>query len=92
MIESIRINSNSLGSLVLGVLSIMIPIFGIVLGGAGIYFYVKAKKEMVMTNESGKGFALTGLICSFVGIVVQIVTILSLILFASVLSNGFVLG
>ena len=87
-----RINSNSLGSLVLGVLSIMIPVFGLLLGGAGVYFYIKAKKEMIMTNESGRGFALAGLICSFIGIIIQLITLISLIFFVRILNNGLILG
>jgi hypothetical protein len=84
-----RINSNSVGTLVLGVLSIIIPIFGLILGFVGIYFYNKARKEMLITNEGGGGIALTGLICNVVGIIIQFITLLSLILLASVISSSF---
>ena len=77
-----RTNSNSISSLTLGILSILIPLIGFILGVIGIAISRKAKKEIVITNERGIGIATSGLICSVVGIIIQISIILSFILFA----------
>ncbi|MFB5089819.1 DUF4190 domain-containing protein, partial [Psychrobacillus sp. PGGUH221] len=65
-------NSNSVISLTLGILSILIPFVGLILGGIGVVVSRKAAKELVITNQGGSGLATSGLICSVVGITIQI--------------------
>ena len=65
-------NSKSVAALTLGILSIVIPYVGLVLGIIGLVISSKAKKEIAITNEGGSGLAIAGLICSIVGIIVQL--------------------
>lgn len=88
MIEKKRTNSNSKNSLTLGILSILIPFIGLILGVIGVVFSRKAKKEMVITNEGGKGLATSGLICSVVGIIIQTLTLLAYIAFVSLTNES----
>lgn len=86
MVERTETNSNSTISLTLGILSIVIPLIGLILGIIGIVFSRKATKEIVKTNEGGKGLATTGLICSVVGIIFQLLFVSSLITVFSMFS------
>jgi len=83
MIEKTQTNSSSVISLTLGILSILTPFLGFVLGIIGVVFSRKAKKEMDVTDEGGRGLATAGLICSVVGIIVQTFPILVYILFTA---------
>lgn len=47
------------------------------------YRYKKASNEMTHTQQDGKGLAVSGLICSIVGIFIQILPIIGLISFLS---------
>jgi hypothetical protein len=85
MVEKTQTNSNSVISLTLGILSILIPFIGLIIGVIGVVFSRKAKKEMVITDEGGRGVATSGLICSVVGIIIQTLTLLAYITFASLL-------
>lgn len=81
MSENAQINSHSIVSLTLGILSIFIPFIGFILGIIGIIMSRKATKEMDKTNQTGRGLAISGLICSLVGIVMQIFIVLGFIAF-----------
>ena len=74
--ESNSTNSKSVAALTLGILSIIIPIFGILLGVIGIYFSRASISEINSTNEAGRGFAIAGGICSIVGLALQLFFIL----------------
>lgn len=76
MVEKTQTNSSSVISLTLGILSLLIPVIGFVLGIIGVVFSRKAKKEIDLTGEGGRGLATSGLICSVVGITIQIFTLL----------------
>ena len=76
-------NSNSIISLTLGILSILIPHIGLILGVIGIVVSRKATKEIVKTDEGGSGLATSGLICSVVGIIIQLFLVVSIIAFYS---------
>lgn len=78
-----KTNSNAIVTLTLGILSIVIPLLGFVLGIIGIILYRKGKKEMDETNEIGKGLAVSGLICSVVGIFIQLLVIIGILSFVS---------
>ncbi|WP_313894543.1 DUF4190 domain-containing protein [Psychrobacillus sp.] len=79
-------NSNSVISLTLGILSILIPYIGLILGVIGIVVLRKATKEIVKTDEGGRGLATSGLICSIVGIIIQLVLVVSIIAFYSLIN------
>ena len=76
-------NSKSVISLTLGILSILIPHIGLILGVIGIVVSRKATKEIVKTDEGGSGLATSGLICSVVGIIIQLFLVVSIIAFYS---------
>ena len=84
----VKTNSNSVISLTVGILSILIPIIGFVLGIIGVVVSRKAIKEIKKTNEDGRGLATSGLICSSVGIVIQIFVVLGIIAFHFVTTVG----
>jgi hypothetical protein len=81
MVEKTQTNSNSVISLTLGTLSILIPFLGVILGVIGIMFSRIALNEIRETNENGLGLATAGLICSVVGVITQLFGVLGLILF-----------
>lgn len=81
-------NSKSVISLTLGILSILIPLIGLIIGIIGVVFSRKAAKEIAFSNESGSGFATTGLVCSVIGIILQTFNVVALFLFASITTIG----
>lgn len=83
MSEKNQTNNNSVISLTLGILSMLIPFIGLILGISGIIFSSKAVKEINTTNANGRGLATAGLICSIVGIILQILAILGYIAYFS---------
>jgi len=83
LIEKSETNNKSVASLILGILSILLPLIGIVTGVIGIFFSKYATKEILETKESGKGLATSGLICSVVGIVIQLLLVLTIIAYNS---------
>ncbi len=74
-------NSSAIIALVLGILSLVIPWLGLILGIIGIVFYVKAKKALNVPQEKGSGIALAGLICSIIGILLQLFVIIAFVAF-----------
>ncbi len=81
-------NSNSVISLTLGILSIVIPFIGLILGGIGVIVSRKATKQIVLSHEGGRGLAISGLICSSVGIILQTLTVLGLVTYYTTTSVG----
>jgi hypothetical protein len=88
MVENNQTNSKSVVSLTLGVLSILIPFMGLVLGVIGIVVSRKAAKEIAVSNEGGSGLAISGLICSAVGIIIQLFMVFSYIAFITLTTVG----
>lgn len=82
--RKLETNSNSIITLTLGILSILIPLLGLFLGIIGLVVYRKARNEIALTGEGGKGLAISGLICSIVGILSQLFMILMWFLFSSI--------
>ncbi|NRD76627.1 DUF4190 domain-containing protein [Bacillus sp. BRMEA1] len=76
MSEKNQTNNSSVVSLTVGILSLFIPFIGIILGIIGIVFSRKSVKQINQTNENGRGLATAGLICSIVGIIMQILLVL----------------
>ncbi|MEQ2527879.1 DUF4190 domain-containing protein [Bacillaceae bacterium CLA-AA-H227] len=60
-------SGNSIASLVLGILSVIIPYIGFILGIIGIVISRKAFREIAQNNYDGKGMAIAGLTTSIVG-------------------------
>ena len=88
MIKKNETNSKAIISLTLGILSIVIPLIGLIPGVLGLIFSRKATKEIVKTNENGKGLATSGLICSVLGIVIQLFGVLGIIAYNSLTTVG----
>ncbi|MEJ9229693.1 DUF4190 domain-containing protein [Peribacillus butanolivorans] len=76
MSEIKQINSKAIVSLILGILSLLIPFIGIILGILGLIFASKSKKEMAQSGEAGNGLVTAGKICSIIGIILNVITIL----------------
>ncbi|AJD92540.1 hypothetical protein JMA_32230 [Jeotgalibacillus malaysiensis] len=74
-------NTQSIVSLTLGILSLMVPFLGIFLGIGGIITANIAMKQIAYSDEGGKGLAISGMICSIVGLIIQLFTILAWIFF-----------
>lgn len=62
-----KTNGKSIASLVLGILSIVIPYVGFILGIVAIVFSTLSLKEIKRTNEQGKGLSIAGLVCGIIG-------------------------
>lgn len=60
--------------------------FGLVLGIFGLVASRKSCKRNRKTSEVGRGLAISGLICSSVGIVIQLFGVIGLITFYSELN------
>lgn len=69
-------NSKSIISIILGILSIIVPFVGIFLGIIGLVISQKGIKEIDTSNEIGKGLAISGRILSIVGICIQLLLLL----------------
>ncbi|MDN3019162.1 DUF4190 domain-containing protein [Paenibacillus sp. BSR1-1] len=87
MSEKNQTNTSSIISLIVGILSLFIPFIGLILGIIGIVFSRIAVKQINKTSEKGRGLATAGLICSIVGIILQILMVLGLAAFFSVSSS-----
>ena len=60
-------NGKAIASLVLGILSIIIPWVGFILGIIGIVLANKAFKEIANYQQGGRGMAVAGLTTSIIG-------------------------
>ncbi|MFF2457047.1 DUF4190 domain-containing protein [Peribacillus simplex] len=74
-------NSKAIVSLIMGVLSLLIPFIGIILGILGLIFASKSKQEIKLTGESGKGLVTAGKVCSIIGIILNVFLILIFLVF-----------
>lgn len=88
MDSHVKTNSNAIISFVLGILTFLIPFIGFIFGIIGIILSVKATKQMKETNEGGKGLAIAGLICSIIGLVLQLLVILGFVAFSTMLIHA----
>lgn len=67
--------------LVLGILAIIVPVAGFVVGIVGIVFSSKALKRITPGQQTAKWMSISGLVCSIVGVCMQFLSILGIILF-----------
>ncbi|MDQ0087318.1 vacuolar-type H+-ATPase subunit I/STV1 [Paenibacillus anaericanus] len=88
-----KTNGKSIAALVLGILSVMIPYVGFLMGIIAIVFSSLSFKEIKRTNEQGKGLSIAGLVCGIVGTVlwgiIILIVVLAVLAFSSVDSYNY---
>ncbi|MFJ7638075.1 DUF4190 domain-containing protein [Peribacillus sp. NPDC097206] len=77
-----RTNSKALASLILGILSLLIPFIGVILGIIGLIFASNGTKEIVHSGEPGINLATAGKVCSIMGIIFNMIIVLIILLFS----------
>lgn len=75
-----KTNSDSVISIILGVVSFIIPVLGFFTAIAGIIFSIKSLRTIKVTNEPGRGLSITGLVCSILAILFYIISVVVLII------------
>ena len=75
-----KTNGKSIAALVLGILSIMLPYIGFIIGIVAIIFAALSLKEIKVRMEQGKGLAIAGLVCGIIGTLIYALIILFLII------------
>lgn len=81
MNDNAQISGASVIALTLGVLSIVIPFIGLLLAIIGIVMARRATKEVSGDHELSRGLAMSGLICSLIGLVIQTLIIMGVAVF-----------
>ncbi|MGH4140946.1 DUF4190 domain-containing protein [Clostridium sp.] len=79
-----KTNNKSKSTLLLGILSILLPFIGLVFGIMGIVMSYKSVKEINISEEKGIGLAVSGRIISIIGMCCQVFAIIVLVKFSSV--------
>lgn len=74
-----RTNDKSIAAFVLGILAVVVPYLGFILGIIAIVFARKAMKEIHRTGEQGRGMAVAGFVCGIVGTAAYGIMILLLV-------------
>lgn len=74
-------NGKSIAALVLGILSIVVPYLGFLIGIVAIILSTMSLKEIRNRYEQGKGMAIAGLVCGIVGTIIYAILILFIIIF-----------
>ncbi|CAH1219076.1 hypothetical protein PAECIP111890_04845 [Paenibacillus sp. JJ-223] len=87
----LKTNGKSIAALVLGILSIMIPYLGFLIGIVAIIFAALALKELKVRMEQGKGLAIAGLVCGIIGTAIYaiIMLILLIVFFAAAAGSSY---
>ncbi|PYZ97493.1 hypothetical protein CR205_02535 [Alteribacter lacisalsi] len=81
LVQKERKNRKAVWSLVLGILSLVLPYMGLLAGVAGIFTANRALREIEAGRGSGKYVAFAGKLCSIGGIIAY--TVVSLVMIAS---------
>lgn len=66
--SSPKTNSSAIAALVLGILSVIIPYIGFILGMIAIILGRKSRRSIDENHEAGSGLAIAGFICGIVGL------------------------
>ncbi|QWC22529.1 DUF4190 domain-containing protein [Bacillus haikouensis] len=66
-----KTNENAIISFVLGIVSLFLIQFGLIVGIIGVVIAKKSLNEIKARNENGRNFAIAGLIITILGIVIQ---------------------
>ncbi|ENH97001.1 hypothetical protein J416_07987 [Gracilibacillus halophilus YIM-C55.5] len=72
-------NGKSIASLILGILSIIfiiIPLIGLILGIVGFILGIVGLSNIKRFEQNGRNLAISGVICSGIGIILPIVSII----------------
>ncbi|XID92021.1 DUF4190 domain-containing protein [Paenibacillaceae bacterium WGS1546] len=78
-----KTNGKSIAALVLGILAIVLPYIGFLVGIVAIIFASISLKEIKRSGEQGRGMAIAGLVCGIVGTAIYAVIILLVFLAAA---------
>ena len=90
-----KTNGKAIASLVLGILSCILlfpkngAFVGIVLAIVGIVLAVKAKKEIEMSGEGGKGMATAGMVLSIIALALCVLAIICIVAAIGMFAAGF---
>ncbi|WP_339060820.1 DUF4190 domain-containing protein [Tepidibacillus marianensis] len=75
-----KTNGKAIAALVLGIVSLMIPYVGLIVGIVGIVYAKKAIAEIAQTQDNGKGMAVAGLVTSIISVALYAILIIILII------------
>jgi hypothetical protein len=82
-------NGKSIATLVLGILAVIVPYVGLILGIIAIVFGKISLNEIKQRGEQGRGMAIAGLVCGIVGTALYaIVIIIVVIAFVAINKMG----
>lgn len=86
-----KTNGKAVGALVLGILSLIIPYVGFILGIIAIILASLSFKEIKRRNEGGRGLAIGGLVCGICGTalygIIIFIVVIALIFYGAALSD-----
>ena len=82
-----RTNGKSIVSLVLGILSIVIPYIGFLIGIVAIVFASMSFKEIRLRQEQGRGMAVAGLVTGIIGTALYGLLLLFIVLALAIFSG-----
>jgi hypothetical protein len=71
-----KTNGKSIAAMVLGILAIVLPYIGFLIGIVAIIFASISLKEVKRNQEQGRGMAIAGLVCGIVGTAIYALIIL----------------
>lgn len=75
-----KTNGKSIAAMVLGILSIVVPYIGLIIGIVGIVFSSLSLKEIKRTGEQGRGMAIAGMVTSIIGTVLYAIILFFIII------------
>lgn len=78
--EPPKTNGKSITALVLGILAIVLPYIGFLIGIIAIIFASISLKEIKKRQEQGRGMAIAGLVCGIVGTALYAIILLFLLI------------
>lgn len=70
-------NGLSVAALVLGIVCLVSPIFGFIMGILALIFGAVALNQVGKTGQSGRGMAITGLVCGIFSTVIMFFSLAS---------------
>lgn len=75
-----KTNGKSIAALVLGILSIIFPYIGFIIGIIAIVFANLALKEIKRKGEQGRGMAIAGLVCGIIATAIYAIILIVVII------------
>ncbi|MBT2285057.1 DUF4190 domain-containing protein [Paenibacillus polymyxa] len=83
-----KTNSKSIAALVLGILSIVIPYMGLLIGIVAIIIASISLKEIKNRMEQGRGLAIAGLVCGIISVALYVLLIAFVLLFTFAVTSS----